>query len=62
MLLLAKVLSDLLMDILLYAPSPDGEFPTSTNYKQISDGVTVVHIEFRALQILFTLSSQLSTS
>lgn len=46
MLLLAKVLSDLLLDILLYAPSPDSEYPISIKYKQIFEEITVWTTEF----------------
>ncbi|XP_009606016.1 phytochrome B [Nicotiana tomentosiformis] len=44
-----QVLADFLLNMVRYAPSPDGwvEIQLQPNMKQISDEVTVVHIEFR---------------
>lgn len=44
-----QVLSDFLLNIVRYAPSPDGwvEIHVRPRIKQISDGLTLLHAEFR---------------
>ncbi|KAK9287703.1 hypothetical protein L1049_017568 [Liquidambar formosana] len=44
-----QVLADFLLNMVRYAPSPEGwvEIQVQPRLKQISDGITLVHIEFR---------------
>lgn len=53
-----QVLADFLLNMVRYAPSPDGwvEIHVRPSLKQISDSRTVVHTEFRyvGLQFIFT--------
>lgn len=44
-----QVLADFLLNMVRYAPSPDGwvEIQVRPTLKEISDGITLVHIEFR---------------
>jgi phytochrome B len=44
-----QVLADFLMNVVRYAPSPDGwvEIHVFPRIKQISDGLTILHAEFR---------------
>ena len=46
---LQQVLADFLLNMVRYAPSPEGwvEIQLQPRLKQISDGITIVHIEFR---------------
>lgn len=51
----------MLLDILLYAPSPDGEYPTLIKYKQISDEITVGTTELRDTKKLTLKRIQISS-
>lgn len=44
-----QVLADFLLNMVQYAPSPDGwvEIQLRPSIKPLSDGVTIVHIELR---------------
>lgn len=44
-----QILADFLLNMVRYAPSPDGwvEIQVRPSLKQISDGVQLVHLEFR---------------
>ena len=50
-----QVLADFLMNVVRYAPSPDGwvEIHVFPRIKQISDGLTLLHAEFRYAGITF---------
>lgn len=50
-----QVLSDFLLNMVRYAPSPDGwvEIHVCPRIKQISDGLTLLHTEFRYGGMIF---------
>lgn len=55
-----QVLADFLLNMVRYAPSPDGwvEIHLHPRIKQISDGLTLLHAEFRycgVIQIIFII-------
>ena len=54
-----QVLADFLVNMVRYAPSPEGwvEIRVRPSFKQISDGHTLVHTEFKyvGFQFIFTL-------
>jgi len=54
-----QVLADFLLNIVRYAPSPDGwvEIHVHPRIKQISDGLTLLHAEFRYCGVFMLLFS-----
>ena len=50
-----QALADFLINMVRYAPSPDGwvEIHVRPNLKQISDGFTLLHAEFRYVRTIF---------
>lgn len=50
-----QVLADFLMNVVRYAPSPDGwvEIHVFPRIKQISEGLTILHAEFRYAGMTF---------
>lgn len=54
-----QVLADFLSNVVRYAPSPDGwvEIHVYPKIKQISDGLTLLHAEFRYSGMTLMLSS-----
>lgn len=53
-----QVLADFLLNIVRYAPSPDGwvEIHVHPRIKQISDGLTLLHAEFRYCGVIMLFS------
>jgi phytochrome B len=52
-----QVLADFLLNMVRYAPSPEGwvEIHVRPSLKQISDGITLLHTEFRYVGLAFIL-------